>query len=93
MLGDLYHETDDAINRPTRHDGFLGEELSAAERRVLERLVDGLSVTEVAHELWLSPNTVKTHRRGIYRKLGVRTREDLIARVSALGLGAPAERQ
>ncbi len=92
-LGDLYHETDDAINRPTRHDGFLGEELSAAERRVLERLVDGLSVTEVAHELWLSPNTVKTHRRGIYRKLGVRTREDLITRVSALGLGAPAERQ
>jgi DNA-binding CsgD family transcriptional regulator len=91
MLGDLFHETDDAIHRPARREGFLGDELSVAEERVLTRLLDGLSITEVAQELWLSPNTVKTHRRGIYRKLGVKTREELIARAMELGLHARIE--
>src|SRR5262245_14866878 len=91
MLGDLYHETDDAIHRPARRDGFLGQDLSAAESRILAYLLEGLSVTEVAHELWLSPNTVKTHRRGIYRKLGVTTREELMARATELGLDARVE--
>jgi LuxR family maltose regulon positive regulatory protein len=45
----------------------------------------------VAQELWLSPNTVKTHRRGIYRKLGVKTREELVARAMELGLHARIE--
>ena len=91
-LGDLYHETDEAIHRPARREGFLGEELSPAERRVLARLLDGLSVTEVAQELWLSPNTVKTHRRGIYRKLGVSTREELVARAAEFAEQTPVER-
>ena len=61
-------------------EGFLGEELSEAERRVLDRLLAGLSLSHVARELWLSSNTVKTHRRNIYRKLGATTREELIER-------------
>jgi LuxR family transcriptional regulator, maltose regulon positive regulatory protein len=88
MLGELYHETDEAIHRPARREGYLGQDLSAAESRILTRLLEGLSVTEVAHELWLSPNTVKTHRRGIYRKLGVTTRDELMARATELGLDA-----
>ena len=91
VLGDLFHETDDAIHRPARREGFLGDELSVAENRVLARLLEGLSVTEVAHELWLSPNTVKTHRRGIYRKLGVSTRQELLARAMELGLHSRIE--
>jgi LuxR family maltose regulon positive regulatory protein len=89
ILADLYHETNDALHHRPRHDGFFGQELSEAEARVLDRLLEGLSVGEVASELWLSPNTVKTHRRGIYRKLGVHSREELVERAAELGLDAP----
>ncbi len=82
VLGELYWKTDDALHQRARHEGFLGEELSEAERRVLDLLLDGLSVSEVARELWLSPNTVKTHRRSIYRKLGATTREEMIERAA-----------
>jgi LuxR family maltose regulon positive regulatory protein len=43
-------------------------------------------VSEVARELYLAPNTVKTHRRTIYRKLGVTTRQEAIARAAELSL-------
>ena len=82
MLEELYRTTDEALNHRPRHDGFLGEELSDAERRVLDLLVDGRSVSDAARELWLSPNTVKTHRRSIYRKLGATTREEMVERVT-----------
>jgi LuxR family maltose regulon positive regulatory protein len=84
VLGELYRETDDALHHRARHGGSFGEELSEAERRVLDLLLEGMSVSSVARELWLSPNTVKTHRRSIYRKLGVSTREELLARVAEL---------
>ena len=42
-------------------------------------LASGASLSEVARQLYLSPNTVKTHRRSIYRKLGVSTRAELLA--------------
>ena len=37
--------TDDALHHRARHEGFLGDELSDAERRVLDLLLDGLSVS------------------------------------------------
>ena len=86
MLGELYWKTNDALDHRARHEGFLGEELSDAERRVLDLLLDGLSVAQVASELWLSPNTVKTHRRSIYRKLGARTRQEMIERAAEAGI-------
>ena len=58
--------------------------------RVLDLLLEGLSVSEVARELWLSPNTVKTHRRNIYRKLGATTREEMIERAAEAGILEPA---
>jgi DNA-binding CsgD family transcriptional regulator len=79
MLERLYADTRDRL-AGGRHDAHRGDELSDAERRVLEHLLSGRSVRETAHELWLSPNTIKTHRRRIYRKLGVETREQLLAR-------------
>lgn len=42
------------------------------------RLLRGrLTVSGIADELWLSPNTVKTHTRAIYRKLAVNNRAEL----------------
>ena len=45
-----------------------------------------LSAREIARELFLSPNTVRTHTRALYRKLGVNARADAVARAQALGL-------
>ena len=86
VLSELYWKTDDALHNRARHEGFRGEELSDAERRVLDLLLDGLSVAQVASELWLSPNTVKTHRRSIYRKLGATTRQEMMERAFEEGL-------
>jgi len=60
----------------------LAEPLTERERAVLGLLRKSMSVSEIARELYLSGNTVKTHRRAIYRKLGVRTREEAIERGS-----------
>jgi len=48
--------------------------LTTAELRVLRYLPSHLSFRQIAERLFVSPNTVKTHARGIYRKLGVSCR-------------------
>ncbi|HEY9626020.1 MAG TPA: response regulator transcription factor [Coleofasciculaceae cyanobacterium] len=50
--------------------GIVGQ-LSQRELEVLKLMVDGLSNPEIAAVLYLSPNTVKTHVRGIMNKLAV----------------------
>jgi LuxR family maltose regulon positive regulatory protein len=52
----------------------LIEPLSPQEQRVLRLLADGLSNAEIAQALVVSPNTVKTHLRNLYRKLDVADR-------------------
>jgi LuxR family maltose regulon positive regulatory protein len=86
MLGRLHEETAKALLSRRRREGYLGEALSEAELRILHRLAAGQSLGTVAHELWLSPNTVKTHRRSIYRKLGATTRDELLRIVGELGI-------
>ena len=51
-----------------------------AELRVLRLLASSLSQREIANELYLSPDTVKTHVRRLYRKLGVASRNDAVER-------------
>ena len=60
--------------------------LSKSEIAVLRLFDAERSAREIGAELYLSHNTVKTHIRAIYRKLGVGTREDALARGEALGL-------
>jgi LuxR family maltose regulon positive regulatory protein len=55
------------------------QELSDAERRILRLLATDLSLREIGRELYLSTNTVKTHTRSIYRKLGVSSRAQAVA--------------
>ncbi|GGU36985.1 LuxR family transcriptional regulator [Nocardioides albus] len=68
-------------------------DLSDRELVVLERLANGESVRRVAVELHVSPNTVKTQLRTLYRKLGVSNRADAIrtARLRGLLVGKPQE--
>jgi LuxR family maltose regulon positive regulatory protein len=64
--------------------GPLTEPLTERERAVLSLLREPLSVSEIARELYLSRNTVKTHKRAIYRKLGVNTRQQAIERAAGI---------
>jgi LuxR family maltose regulon positive regulatory protein len=62
------------------------EALSDAELSVLRMLRSELSQREIAGELHLSFNTIKTHTRNIYRKLGVAERTEAISRARELSL-------
>jgi LuxR family maltose regulon positive regulatory protein len=66
------------------------EALSDSEIRVLRYLPTNLTGPEIARELYVSPNTVRTHMRHLYEKLGTHTRADTVARARALGLLAPS---
>ncbi|WP_187977441.1 LuxR C-terminal-related transcriptional regulator [Mycetocola sp. JXN-3] len=73
------------------HEGFLasldthprgttapGATLSTREREILGYLRTTLTAEEIARELHVSVNTVRTHQRAIYRKLGVTTRREAV---------------
>jgi LuxR family maltose regulon positive regulatory protein len=66
------------------------EALSGSEVRVLRYLPTNLTGPEIAGELYVSVNTVKSHMRSLYTKLGTHTRAEAVARARALGLLAPS---
>jgi LuxR family transcriptional regulator, maltose regulon positive regulatory protein len=68
----------------------LLDPLSDAELRVVRYLPGNLSAGEIASELCLSPNTVRTHMRHIYAKLDVHSRSEAVERARVLRLLAPA---
>jgi LuxR family maltose regulon positive regulatory protein len=63
-----------------------GEPITDREQEVLRLLQGTLSLRDIGRELYLSPNTIKTHTRALYRKLGVSDRQDAVARARELGL-------
>jgi LuxR family maltose regulon positive regulatory protein len=60
--------------------------LTAAELRLLPLLSTHLSLPEIAQELFLSRNTIKSEANSIYRKLGVSSRSQTVTRSRELGL-------
>ena len=68
----------------------LLEPLSDSELRVLRYLPTNLTGSEIAGELYVSYNTVSTHLRHLYAKLGTHTRAEAVACARALGLLAPS---
>jgi len=60
--------------------------LTGAELRLLPLLATHLSGPEMAAELFLSPHTVKSELKTIYRKLGASTRNEAVTRARELGL-------
>jgi DNA-binding NarL/FixJ family response regulator len=61
-------------------------ELSSREREVLDLMASGATNREIAGSLFLSPNTVKEHTSGLYRKLDARNRTEAVRRAQRLGL-------
>jgi LuxR family maltose regulon positive regulatory protein len=64
----------------------LVEPLSARELEVLRLLRTDMTSREIADELYVSVNTVRTHVRHVYEKLGVHHRADAVQRARELGL-------
>lgn len=76
----------------SRHETAIGEilarrldshsdsdrDLSKREQQILEYMRTSLSAAEIAEALHVSVNTVKTHKRSIYRKLGVSNRREAV---------------
>ena len=61
-------------------------QLSDREREIVHALLRGHTVSEMADELFISVNTVKSHLKSVYRKLGVGSRQAAIQRARELGL-------
>jgi two-component system response regulator FixJ len=62
----------------------LIQKLSARERDIVKQLSAGQRVAEIASSLEISPNTVRNHLKSIFRKLGVSSQVELLARLSGL---------
>jgi DNA-binding CsgD family transcriptional regulator len=96
LLGAITRDTladPDAAGRAVaRHGGEACrlEALTNGETRVLRYLPTNLSAREIAEELYLSVNTVKTHQRHLYQKLGARSRTQAVEQARALGLLSPS---
>jgi LuxR family maltose regulon positive regulatory protein len=76
---------------PPPHHGSPQEapELTDRERNILEYLPTLLTIPEIAAELFVSNNTVKSHLRHLYLKLDVTSRRQAVARARELGLLQP----
>ena len=77
-----------AQRRPPRPAAapLVVESLSEREREVLLLLAGMLSTAEIAAEMYISVNTVKTHLRSIYRKLSAAHRGEAVRRARQLQL-------
>ncbi len=84
--GPLVAELLDALAQGGEAPPGLLEPLSERERAVLRLLPALLSNPEIAGELFVSVNTVKTHIKTIYRKLDVTSRRDAVVRARELRL-------
>jgi LuxR family transcriptional regulator, maltose regulon positive regulatory protein len=69
----------------TRQEGLI-ESLTDRELTILRLLPAPSSLRELASELFVTPNTLKTHLRAIYRKLGAESREEAVIRARERGL-------
>jgi DNA-binding NarL/FixJ family response regulator len=67
------------LPRPQPEGEPAGEELTAREKEILKYLVQGLTNKEIAATTYLATDTIKTHLRNIYRKLGVKNRSQAIS--------------
>jgi LuxR family transcriptional regulator, maltose regulon positive regulatory protein len=77
---------------PGTPSGLL-DQLSEAELRVVRFLPSNLRAPEIAAELFVSTNTIRTHLRHIYAKLGAHGRAEAVDRARELGLVAPSHRR
>jgi LuxR family maltose regulon positive regulatory protein len=86
LVAALLSAADGATSETASLPHELLEPLSDREQVVLRYLPTLMSNPEIAGELFVSVNTVKTHLKSIYRKLGVSHRRDAVKRARELRL-------
>jgi DNA-binding CsgD family transcriptional regulator len=77
---------------PPGGPAWPAEPLTQSEVRVLRYLATHMSAREIAAELFVSANTVRTHMRHLYQKLGAHSRNEAVRRARANGLLAASSR-
>jgi LuxR family maltose regulon positive regulatory protein len=79
-------DAEDAADAPAIRPGGRGEALTDREIHVLKLVAQGKSNADLARELFVSENTVRTHLRNISSKLDTRNRTEAVARARHQGL-------
>jgi DNA-binding CsgD family transcriptional regulator len=93
LLGEAPRPSPAPVTATAGAPPWPAEPLTVSETRVLRYLPTHMGTPEIAAELFLSANTVKTHLRHLYRKLGAHSRREAVQRARATGLlTAPARR-
>jgi DNA-binding NarL/FixJ family response regulator len=88
MLGEILRELRADARRASEQDGCLGM-LSRREREVLLAMMDGKPGGQIAADLTISADTVRTHIRNIFAKLDVHSRLEAVRVARAAGLRVP----
>jgi LuxR family transcriptional regulator, maltose regulon positive regulatory protein len=86
MLPSLLKQAEEARGSRPRRPVPLAAPLSERELAVLRLLPTRLSTREIGRQLYVSPNTVRSHVQAIYRKLQVNSRAEAVTQARQLGL-------
>ncbi|MFV0606013.1 MAG: response regulator [Niabella sp.] len=78
--------TDEPVGRETDPENNISNLLSKRENEILKLIIEGKKSSEIATELYISINTVDTHRKNILAKCEVKNTAQLIALASKSGL-------
>lgn len=91
MLGEILRELREDV-RKAKEAGDPLDVLSPRERDVLASMAEGKRGRQIAEELLISTDTVRTHTRSIFNKLDVHSRLEAVRVARAAGLRPPPER-
>jgi DNA-binding NarL/FixJ family response regulator len=80
---------DNYIQKVTSASPEPFDTLSIREREVMQMVVQGMTSAEIGKKLFISPRTVDIHRANLMRKLGLRTRIDLVQIAQRQGILPP----
>jgi LuxR family transcriptional regulator, maltose regulon positive regulatory protein len=90
MLPSLLKQAEEALGSRPRRPVQMATPLTERELAVLRLLPTRLSTREIGRELYVSPNTVRSHVQAIYRKLQVNSRAEAVTQARQLRLLPPA---
>ncbi len=90
MLGEILCRLREDICRASEHNNLLSL-LSPREHDVLLRMMEGKRGRQIAQDLMISPDTVRTHIRNIFAKLDVHSRLEAVRIARAAGLRQPEQ--
>jgi ATP/maltotriose-dependent transcriptional regulator MalT len=80
----VVHEMTERIQAMNSDTGALEEKLTSRELEILKHLTTGIPLSAISKQLHISQNTMKTHLRNVYRKLGVDGRHSAVDKAKKL---------